>query len=97
MDYLLQKSFPPEQINKLLERLINAEDVKMAKTGERYTTPNWPARTEGFRDLLRLKRFTTAKDGDPAGVPITKITFNVVNNVTVAKPPVLDVEESPSS
>lgn len=86
LDYLLQKSFPPERINAILQDLVNASDTKTTKSGEFYQTPNWLARVHGLTQALKLKRFTSSQDGEISSMPITKITFNVVNNVNVNDP-----------
>jgi hypothetical protein len=55
----------------------------VTKDGIPIRSPNWSARTEGLKQVLNLKGFTSSKDGEAIDQPITKITFNVVNNVQV--------------
>jgi hypothetical protein len=91
LDVLLQNSVPPEKIDSVIQELLSAEDTKVTTKGDFYKTTNWSAKIAGLEQALKLKRFTQARDGNVGDQPITKITFNVIENVNVGK--IADINE----
>jgi len=83
LDALLQKAFPPKQIQKLIADLCSAEDIRMTKDGSEYRTPNWEARDKGLNKVLNLLRFIEKQNGMPSDVHAAKIVFQVINHQEV--------------
>lgn len=92
LDVLLQNSVPPEKVNAVILELLEAKDTKVTAKGEFYETTNWNAKIAGLEQALKLKRFTQTRDGTVGDQPITKITFNVIENVNVGKVEDLDAK-----
>lgn len=79
----LEEEFPQERIKNLIKDLCSANDLKMDRSGTRFESPNWAARTNGLDRVLKLLKYSSADDHPGRDIPPTKIVFNVISHSTV--------------
>ena len=74
----LKKEFPEKQIASLIKDLCEANDTKFAAGAGFYESPNWTARREGLRDLMRQLGLVSGVMAGPQNSVPTKIQFNII-------------------